>query len=308
MYKPLTIVFAILLLSGCSFKTTYGWLDWIVPWYVDDYVSLNASQEAVLDHELALVLDWHQREELKRYAAEIEVFRGQIATQSWTPRQWLEQRSRIQSHQQRLLAVVAPGLKKIITSLSEQQINELLVNVDESFNDYLDEAEERSDEEWAEHWQERTEDTVEKWLGRLTSQQKQLIENWSAVRPYDYEIVRQQGLHWRSLLKQLLKPRPEHQSELTFQQIFMNDPVTHTDTFATYLKQVRLAYAQLYADLHPSLTKKQRQHLDRELADWQQDFIDVANEYEPDTITNDSKELTHGPSDARPEQHAAAGG
>lgn len=46
----------ILVLSGCGVRFFYSQLDWLVPWYLRDYVTLDDSQRALLDRRLTLRL------------------------------------------------------------------------------------------------------------------------------------------------------------------------------------------------------------------------------------------------------------
>ena len=45
----------------------YNRLDFILPWYLDDYVELDRAQETFLDAQLQPFLAWHRSEELPRY-------------------------------------------------------------------------------------------------------------------------------------------------------------------------------------------------------------------------------------------------
>ena len=56
-----------LLAAGCTMSFTYNHLDWLIPWYVDDYVDLSRQQRQVLQSQLGPVLQWHREEELEHY-------------------------------------------------------------------------------------------------------------------------------------------------------------------------------------------------------------------------------------------------
>ena len=65
-----TLVACLLLtwLAGCSStQFFYNRLDFFVPWYLGDYVSLDRSQDALLENELQPFLAWHRQDELPRY-------------------------------------------------------------------------------------------------------------------------------------------------------------------------------------------------------------------------------------------------
>ncbi len=59
---------SLLALSACSSTTfVYNRLDFILPWYLDDYAELNGEQEEYLDTLLSPFLSWHRSQELPRY-------------------------------------------------------------------------------------------------------------------------------------------------------------------------------------------------------------------------------------------------
>ena len=57
------ILISILVLAGCAKKFLYSNLDWVVIEYLDDYVSLDREQEALLEERILLLADWHKEEE-----------------------------------------------------------------------------------------------------------------------------------------------------------------------------------------------------------------------------------------------------
>ena len=58
----------VLFLGACSSTTfVYNRLDFLVPWYVDDYVDLNQQQKQHLDGLLEPFLVWHRARELPDY-------------------------------------------------------------------------------------------------------------------------------------------------------------------------------------------------------------------------------------------------
>ena len=62
------VVIALFVVSACSSTTyVYNRLDFLLPWYMDDYVDLDAEQEAYLDELLVPFLAWHRAHELPVY-------------------------------------------------------------------------------------------------------------------------------------------------------------------------------------------------------------------------------------------------
>ncbi|MCP3673424.1 MAG: hypothetical protein GY829_02975, partial [Gammaproteobacteria bacterium] len=60
-FKKIIIIFILsIFITACmGVKFTYNNLDWVIPWYLDDYLSLNDQQEEVFDSQLEALLLWH---------------------------------------------------------------------------------------------------------------------------------------------------------------------------------------------------------------------------------------------------------
>jgi len=69
--KKIIVIGLVLLLSGCSTKFVYKNLDWLVYWYVDDFVELSDEQERMVDVKLATWLEWHKNTEIPKYVAHL---------------------------------------------------------------------------------------------------------------------------------------------------------------------------------------------------------------------------------------------
>mgnify|MGYP000627303891 FL=1 len=67
MHKKIALALALILLVGCSNQMAYNHFDWLVSWYVDDYVELNNQQEEKLQAGLNSLLVWHRQDELPVY-------------------------------------------------------------------------------------------------------------------------------------------------------------------------------------------------------------------------------------------------
>ena len=49
-------------LAGCSNSFVYNQLDWLIPWYLGDYVDLNREQQRAFKEQLGELLRWHRSE------------------------------------------------------------------------------------------------------------------------------------------------------------------------------------------------------------------------------------------------------
>ncbi|HEY6611743.1 MAG TPA: DUF6279 family lipoprotein, partial [Pseudomonas sp.] len=78
--RSLGLLLALLVLAACSrMELVYRNLDWLIPWKLDDYLSLDAGQSVWLDARLDDHLRWHCRSELPRYLDWFDRQRGLLA-------------------------------------------------------------------------------------------------------------------------------------------------------------------------------------------------------------------------------------
>ena len=71
MKKHILFLCLLLGLANCSAKLIYYHLDWLIPWYVDDYISLDSDQRTMLENRLIQQLEWHCRTQLPDYAVSL---------------------------------------------------------------------------------------------------------------------------------------------------------------------------------------------------------------------------------------------
>ena len=68
MKKIVGILCISLVLAGCGPRILYPHLDWLIPWYMNDYFSLNSRQSSYVKESIRQQLRWHCSTQLKNYA------------------------------------------------------------------------------------------------------------------------------------------------------------------------------------------------------------------------------------------------
>lgn len=165
----------VLLLGGCGGNFIYNQLDWLIPWWMDDYVDLSRDQKKDLKARLQPLLQWHREEELRNYLILLDDIdaglRRELSPhdlQRWVEEMWL---AYIRLEKKSLPMLYAMG-----KSMSDSQMGEFMESL------YKEQAKlekkylKRSDEEFLEDSLDNLEENMADFLGRLQPAQKQRLQ------------------------------------------------------------------------------------------------------------------------------------
>ena len=79
MRALILIICLAVLMMACGPRWVYTNLDWLIPWYVDDYVALDTHQDSELAARLKNQMDWHCRTQMPRYADFLRQLRDDLS-------------------------------------------------------------------------------------------------------------------------------------------------------------------------------------------------------------------------------------
>lgn len=164
-----------LLLGGCSTSFTYNHLDWLIPWYVDDYVDLSRDQKQFLKGELAPILEWHREEELVRYIAILDQVENDLTHKvtAETVNSWVEE---VFAASERVEGSMLQVALEFSSKLSDEQMQEFAATLWKEYKEYQEEYLPRSEEEYIEENANNLEDLLKRFIGRLSTEQKQQMQ------------------------------------------------------------------------------------------------------------------------------------
>lgn len=265
--KYLALLLAVLLLTSCSSKFAYNNLDWLLYWYIDDYIELERPQKKQFDLRLDSWLAWHRGQELIKYRDQIEHLRQQLSSKNLTAPEWQQIFDNAQQHWVRLRNRVTPELVAFSRLLSDQQIQSLFDELQENQNDQIEEQAELSVEEQLKERRKGLQKFLKGWIGRLSESQKQIISesvpkfHRSFQLRVDYQKQVRQDTH--ALLKQR-HSNPNFQTDIL---LLLNQPEDYQSQeykdLSHFNEQV---FANMTAAINITLNEKQKRHLDKRLA------------------------------------------
>jgi DNA-binding transcriptional ArsR family regulator len=254
------------LLSACSVRYMYSQLDWIVPWYVRDYVTLNTDQRALLARRLAQRLDWHCRSQLPAYAVLLREVVGTAAAASADIGMLDRHADEVEALLRGLMEALADDAAELLATLSDEQVAALFANLDRRNDKVRDEYLNGSAAELRARQTERMEKRLRRWLGGLNGEQRRLVEAWSARSVPVAEQWFDHRIAWQRRLAEALHTRharPEFDADVA--ALLVEPDAQWPAQYRTAVLRNRALTLELVRDLHHTATPRQRARLIREL-------------------------------------------
>lgn len=265
----LILLVLLILSTACSNKFFYNQLDWLIPWYVDDYVGLTFVQKENLDKQVEVLLQWHRGEELSRYIEILNHIEKDITKDVTieTVKTWFDvvffAGKRIQINI--LLSAIELGEK-----LTEEQMTEFLKNLWERQAELEDEYLSRSNEDYIEDNFESLTDNLGKYVGRLSDAQKERLNKAaSSLQRFDHVWLEDRRA-WLEKVEDLMK-REQGWQQATIDAFAIRGE-QQPKRFKQYLSYNTNIINEAIADVINQLSDKQRGKLLSEIADIRNDF------------------------------------
>lgn len=272
--RLLVLILACCTLLACSSpKFIYNRLDFLLPWYIDDYTDLNGEQKRFLDTRLAPFLEWHRASELPCYAGLLDEFELLLA-RDLTTADFARLSRDVEQAWYRTQSEMLDFLLPLGEKLSETQVQEFLHELRERQEDLEKEMLERSEKEFRDDTYDNFVDTTKDYLGRLHKEQRQQVEE--VVQ----QIIRTDSL-WLSdrarvisQIETLMAREPGWQESM--REMAMTQADNAEPEYQRALEHNIALFQALAAKLVNSRTQKQDKHLRRRLANLRGDIQALA--------------------------------
>ncbi|CAM5318264.1 hypothetical protein TMEC54S_01292 [Thauera mechernichensis] len=259
-------LFAAFVLGGCSVRMAYSQLDWLVPWYLRDYVMLDAGQRNLLDRQLSARLDWHCRTHLAEYAATLREAQTTLAADRIGSSDLLPYLARGEGWWREILAALEDDARVLLPALSDEQVDELQQAFERRQRKARKEFLGGDDAAQREARIARMEKRLQRWFGRLTTEQRVLIGVWSDALEPTTEAWLDERARWQADVLDALRVRADGAAFAPRVAAFMA-PVQDEPTPGYRARQAhnRDRSLVLLAEVFNTATPAQRQRLQREL-------------------------------------------
>jgi hypothetical protein len=274
--RPLLLLAAVVIIAGCSFQFLYRQLDWLVPWYVSDYIELNGVQQSELEQQLGQQLRWHCSTQLQHYAVWLRSLHD--TADAFSRRQLERHYRQTQAYWAELAGRIAEGAAPILITASEPQLEALAHNLERHNRELEQEYQALEPAERLQRRRERMVRTLERWLGELTTAQQQLVADWSqGLGEVDVAAWMMNRRRWQQALVATVRDSDERTELSRRLRGLLVEPEQHWSEAYRREQQRRVALTlDLLAAVAAAMSASQQAHLKHELLGWAGQFDSLA--------------------------------
>jgi uncharacterized protein (DUF2267 family) len=268
---------AAVVLAACTTGFVYNRLHWVVAWYVDGLVSLDAQQERQLRDIVDRTLTWHRQTQLPRYVALIEALESDKDSQVTA--------AMMEGRYQEMVAMlddflrqVLPDAAVLLRTLSPEQVDELQHNLEEDNEDLWEEYSGATPEARQKRRARSVLRVLQRFVGRLNSEQREAVESRLVLMHDVAPQWMERRRHWQSRFLAILRQRPRDEGFAeALRDMALNPNQFDPPDYRRRVEENRGITLQMLADLINDLDDRQRGHLGRKFEEYAKDLQAISS-------------------------------
>ena len=259
------------LLHSCSSSYVYDRLNWMVHWYVDDYVALDTNQKKSFNQRFDQFQEWHREQELKRYQQEFEELRAQLQKSELSRTEIGNNvavyRDKTLGFWHSLVAEAEPHLLALAQELSPRQKQVLTRNIERDVRKRYSRKQGMNSSQWQAEQVRRLEKSLQPWFGSLTQEQDRKVRAWSAglknLDKKNFEVRLSVIAEVDALLQE-----PDKVGTGRLAQLISNPDLLRSQEHLQLVTENRLMTEQLITEMIATRTRQQEARMLDEIERW----------------------------------------
>ncbi len=274
IWRALLVLLLASTLSGCGVRILYHQLDWLIPWQLQDYVTLDSSQRIELEVLLEERLDWHCQTQLPRYAEWLRTVENDLRNGPLDAEWFAERAEDANLFWTELMRPLSHDAAAILGQASDTQIDELFGNLDARTREQMEVFVNREDPVLIQERAERLERRLRRWFGRMTAEQRVRILAWSEdLGLFAHEWLDNRG-RWQAQLRHALDEADRRPESLqpALERLMVDPQQAWAPDSLERLERHRNATWLLLADLYQMSPPRQRDRLSNRAGSLARDF------------------------------------
>jgi hypothetical protein len=272
----MTVVVLATTLAACTAGFVYNRLDWLVAWYVSDYVTLDDGQEAVLRESVRRTMAWHRDTQVPRYIALLEEMAAESAAPV-TAARLQERYDQVVALLDEFLRVAAPATADAFRQLTPAQLAELRENLEQENVELWDEFAGDTPAERLERRRGSAEKAMRRFIGRLRDEQRAVVEARLATLDDLSSSWIDRRRHWQDRLLAILSaPPPDAAFGAALRELFVDPNQFDGSDYRRRVDANRAIVLAMIAELSVSFSPAQRSHLQGKFNEFAADLRKLA--------------------------------
>ena len=243
-------------------QLTYNNLNWIIPWYASDYITLNHSQKTVFDETLQNVLNWHRETQLPAYATWLDTLQHEVKNKHiYSTGDIASHAQVIHRFYQQLVTTLTPEIIALFSQISQSQAESFFNALAKSNLEWKKKNLNKPPEKHVAERQKNMSERLENWIGPFTKPQQSMIYSWvTSLQPTAPEQLHQR-YRWQTRAQALVKTLDHPASKRQAERLLIEPRRLWTQEYARKNEINRQTTLRFLRDIANSLTGAQRQHL-----------------------------------------------
>lgn len=275
MKKSLLIIFAFILLSGCStVGLVYRNADWYLQHKINSFTSFDARQQETIRVEVSDYMRWHRKNALPEYIIFLQNLNGAAQSEGQLKLETVAQlRSQLMDLYRKAMAPAIQPAALLLSSLSSSQIRELETTFAE---DIQQQKEDKLDGSLDENLDTRAEKTLAflEWLaGSLSKDQEQKVMEMSRRQPFISPLyIQSREANQHRLIALLNRRAGADEIALHLTAWIFTPEATRTPLHNLSFESFETGTDEMIVQIHGLLTDRQKEHINAKISDYIKDM------------------------------------
>ena len=271
------VIFFIFLLSSCSsIQLAYNQVDFLLKWWIDDYVDLTSEQSQMYDQSIPLIVKKHRQEELPKALQQLRQLRAKVE-QPLQIDDGVNIVKDVKSFSRTSINLLQDDAVNLALSLQAKQFTYMENAFAKSNKKFQNDFLKGNSEDLLEKRVEKIIERTESFSGNLSKLQKTQIKEIAREYLLDMEVVYQTRLYKQQLILKTLKKiaqdqPPPTQAKLIINQLFNEIELGSTPEQKEFEKKRDLHSGIVLAKITELFDDQQRKKTQAKIRSWEQDL------------------------------------
>jgi hypothetical protein len=277
--KNLIGVFVLSCLFACSStRLAYNYLDWVISWYLDDYIQLNKEQDDYYDRQLDELLQWHRSDQLPRYVRFVDEMMLHINKPVHTD-MLLERKNTMREFIRVFIARAAPDCIKLLLWLDPDQREAFYAAGAEKQQQFEEKYQDEPEIDRSKRLYKQMKKVLKRLIGRLTDEQEHIVKRWADSLIGVQHLWLENRRIWLSTLQTVLEGSDtDTEKKRRLYQLLVEPEALWSTAYSRAVRQNEIRTLEMFSDIHNSMIEKQKKHLHASLSKLKKDFERLAEE------------------------------